>query len=122
MEGGVEYGDVRGLRQELARLRDCLERGRVVQRRELDQPLQATLDRVVDRRRLEKLGSAVHDAMADQVDYRRLIERSDRARTLVLVDHGELQACRAGVDDENVAQCGHVQLAISGSSSPWARV
>src|SRR5205823_14761830 len=75
-----------------------------------------------DQRRLEELFPAVHDTVTDQPDRQRLVERGDAARTLVGVYEAELEACRAGVDDEDVGQCGHVQPAIAGSSSPCSRV
>jgi hypothetical protein len=92
-----------------------------VKRCELDERLELGKKRVVDQRRLEVL-AAVDDAVSDRRDPGRLFERLDCGRALRVVDDAELEAGGAGVDDEHVAQCRHVQSRISGSSSPWARV
>jgi hypothetical protein len=61
----------------------------------------------------------VDDAVRDGVDGRRGFERLDRP-ALVSLDRVELEACRAGVDDED-RQPGQAQSRISGGSSPCSR-
>ena len=79
----------------------------------------------VDHDRLAEARPAVDDAMGDGADLRRLdrLERLDAHRRVVGRDEMELQARRAGVDDED-AQVGRgqVQSLIAGSSSPCSRV
>ena len=106
VEGRVEDGDVRGVRQELSRLGDRLQGGRVVKRRELDELLQACRDVVIDQRRLAELRPAVDDPMCDSGDIAgRFSERRDALGRAVRRDERELQARRARVDDEDrVAQ------------------
>ena len=58
----------------------------------------------------------------DTVLGERDLEAGDRGGRLVRGDQVELQARRAGVDDEDVAQNGQVQPATAGWSSPCSRV
>jgi hypothetical protein len=119
MEAGVEDGDMRHGRQDAARLGDAIDGGTVVERRELDELLESSLQGVVDQRRFAEL-PAVHDTVRHGLYAGgRGLERLDRA-TLVAVDDVELEARRAGVDDEN-RQPGQAQSRISGGSSPYSR-
>jgi hypothetical protein len=94
-----------------------------VQRRELDHAFELQLDRVVDQDRLPKARAAVDDAVSDGCDpVGNRLERLDRRRRPVAGDGRELQARRAGIDDENLGQYGQTQSRISGSSSPCSRV
>jgi hypothetical protein len=52
----------------------------------------------------------------------RLVERPDAFGSVIRADGRQLQARRAGVDDENPVQPGQVQLRTSGWSSPCSRV
>jgi hypothetical protein len=75
----------------------------------------------------EKLEESEHDvvddAVTDAADTRSRRERVQRLRHVLPIDHTQLEARRASVDDEDVTvQYGHVQSRISGSSSPFARV
>jgi hypothetical protein len=45
----------------------------------------------------------MHDAVPDESDGRRVGERYDRPRNALSVDGAQLEARRAGVDDEDVA-------------------
>jgi hypothetical protein len=57
----------------------------------------------------------VDDPVADRVDARRqVVERRDGLRPTGAVDQRELEARRAGVDDEDAAQNGQVQSRTSG--------
>jgi hypothetical protein len=78
--------------------------------------------RLVDQHRLTETVAAVDDTVTDGIDaLGRLFERRDARGAAVVVDERELEAGRAGVDDEDV-QYGQVQSRISGSSSPCSRV
>ena len=105
VEGGVEDRDVREVREQAPRLGDRGERGRVVERCELGQALQCGDDRVVEDRRLPETRPAVYDAVRDGRDLaRRILERPERLGRFVGGDERELQARRAGVDDQDRAQ------------------
>jgi len=94
-----------------------------VKRRELDRAFELQLDRIVDQDGLPKARAAVDDAVGDSGDsIGNRLERLDRRRGPVASDGGELQARRAGIDDENLGQYGQTQSRISGSSSPCSRV
>src|SRR5581483_2448060 len=73
--------------------------------------------RVVDHDRLAEALAAVDDPVRDRV--RGDVVRLDGAR-LAAVDERQLEARRAGVDDED--QPGHVKPETTGSSSPCSRV
>jgi hypothetical protein len=69
---------------------------------ELGELLQPAGDHVIDHGGLSELSSSVHDAVRNGRDVvGRRLERRDRCRGSVRDDEGELQARRAGVDDEN---------------------
>jgi hypothetical protein len=55
---------------------------------------------------------------------RSVLEYGERRGLVAGYDDGQLQAGRAGVDDEDrpVGQCGQTQSRISGASSPYSRV
>jgi hypothetical protein len=73
-----------------------------VQGRQLDDLLEPLGDRVVDDRGLSKLLPAVNDAVRDSSDIaRRFRQGGDALGRAVRRDQRELQARRAGVDDEN---------------------
>ena len=76
-----------------------------MQRRQFGDRGELRLDLVVDHDRIPKTQPAVNDAVRDSGDARgRIFERSDWARRIVSVDDRELDARRAGVDDEDFAQ------------------
>jgi hypothetical protein len=118
VKGGVEDGDVLRLRQPGAGFLDRGDRRRIVQRCELDERFELGGNGVVDRRGLDELRSTMDDTVADRAHGRRLLERCERVRAVIAVDDREPEACRPGVDDQDVVQRGHVQPAIAGSSSP----
>jgi hypothetical protein len=73
-----------------------------VQGRQLDDLFEPLGDRVVDERWLSKLLPAVNDAVRDGGDVAgRFLERRDALGRAVRRDERELEARRAGVDDEN---------------------
>jgi hypothetical protein len=86
-------GDVR---QRALRVAQRLERGAVLQRREVDDALQLGNDVGVDQYGLAQPRTAVRKPVAGRI---RRDEGVDRARLLALVDDGQLQARRACVDD-----------------------
>ena len=102
VERRVEDRDMNGFRKQLARLGDRRERGRVVQRRELDERCKLGRNGVVDQRRLCEPFAAVDDAMADGGDLGSVFDRGDRPRLVVAVDDAQLEARRAGVDDQDI--------------------
>jgi hypothetical protein len=114
----VEDSHVRDIRQDPPRLGDRCDRRRVVQRRQLDQLFEPCLQRVVDQRRLAER-APVDDAMRDGIDGGCGFERFDRP-ALSSLDRVELEARRAGVDDED-RQPGQAQSRMSGGSSPCSR-
>jgi hypothetical protein len=118
MKRRVEDRNMGNAWQNAPRLHNPLDRGGVVQRRQLDEGLESGLQRIVDERWLAKLPS-VHDTMGDRFHIARCVKGFDRA-ALVAVDDVELQARRAGVDYED-GQPGQVQSRISGGSSPCTR-
>jgi hypothetical protein len=73
-----------------------------VERRQPRERFEALRDGIVDERRLSELRSAVDDAVGDggDVGWNRR-EGVDRLRRAVGRDQRQLQARRAGVDDEN---------------------
>ena len=102
VERRVEDGDVRHAGQRLPGGGDRRERRAVVQRRELDELLERARPPVVDQDGRDEARAAVDDAVGDGVDVARgLLERLDGYRRVVLVDDAELEARRAGVDDED---------------------
>jgi hypothetical protein len=98
VERRVEDRDVGEIRQRALRLLDRVERGRVVQGRERFERRDLGANGVVDHDGLAKARAAVHDSVHDRLDV--LLERVDLSRFLTL-DDVQLQARRAGVDDEN---------------------
>jgi hypothetical protein len=102
VERRVEDRDVRAIRQERPRLGDRLQGRGVVERSELAELLEPLGDRVVDDRGLSEVRPAVDDAVRDGGDVvGRFRERTDTLGRAVRRDERELQARRAGVDDEN---------------------
>jgi len=102
VEGRVEDGDVRDVRQELTGALERGERGRVVQRSEGRQLSDRRDDLVVHDDVLAEAPATVHDAVPDRADTRpgRLLQALERPR-LVAVDEVELEARRARVDRED---------------------
>jgi hypothetical protein len=98
VEGGVEDGDVRDVWQGALRLLDRSKSRCVVQRSEGRQLGDRPPDVFVEQCRVAEARTAVNDAMADRV---RGLERLDRTRPVLFIDERELQARRAGVDDED---------------------
>ena len=105
MERRVEDGHLRHGRERLAHLLDRGERRRVLQRRERRELGDRAHDLLVDHDRVETALAAVDDAVPDpgQIGARGGVERVDPLGRLVLADEVELQARRAGVDDQDVA-------------------
>ena len=70
----------------------------------------------IDTRGTDERVAAVDDAVGDRVDSFGVdvVKAGDRGRRLVGGDQVELEARRAGVDDEDVAQNGQVQPAMAG--------
>ena len=97
MEGGVEDGDVRHVRQCALRVVEPAEGRRVVQRSERNEPLDLPAHVGVDHDRVAEARAAVDDAMRDRVDVLR--ERVDLPRVVAL-DDVQLEALRARVYDE----------------------
>jgi hypothetical protein len=113
------------------------ERPRLVERREICERREPRDDRVVEPRRGVVLGAAVDDAMPDGVERRERVERAadvgvvDAAARELQIDRSgngvvrleppQLQAARAGVDDQE-ACAAQVQFRISSESSPCSRV
>jgi hypothetical protein len=76
-----------------------------VQRRQLGQPRQLVHDLVVDDDRLPEARAAVNDAVGDRGDFGgNGVERLEPAGRAVRLDGRQLQARRAGVDDEDGAR------------------
>ena len=97
MERGVEDRHLRHAGQRLARAPDRLERAAVLERRDDGEPLDLGLYVGVDQRRLLEAGSAVHDAVPDGIRRNELVDGLGFA----VANEVELQAHRAGIDDEN---------------------
>ena len=91
MEGGVEHGHVRNAGQRSPRLVDRLERRSHVQRGELREFLELAPDAVVDQDRLVKARAPVDDPVRDGLDRRRLGQRVDRFRRVVLGDRRQFE-------------------------------
>ena len=121
MEGGVEAGHLRHLRQRASHELERTQRLRLMQRREIRERLDSPNDVVVDHHRLDELRSAVDDAKPDRVDAADVAELASRPHEFVAVEHRELQAARARVDDEDL-QCGQTHSRTAGGSSPSMRV
>ena len=68
MEGGVEAGDLRRLRERFERRLDAEDVERLVQLAERDQGAQGGEQRRVDARRVGEVAAAVEDAVADRDD------------------------------------------------------
>jgi hypothetical protein len=102
VEGAVEDRNVRDSGQCVARLVDRGEGRGVVQRRQLRQRVELAPNRIVDHHRLPETRTAVNDPVRDRVDRRSVSERRDRLCGVVLLDHRELHARRARVDDEDL--------------------
>ena len=105
VELGIEDGDLRQPGQGGARLLDRLQRRGVVQRREIDQRVQGRQRAVVQEHGRAEARTSVHDAVPHGDDVaRRLAERGERPAALGFVDRRELEAGRAGVDDQDAGQ------------------
>ena len=114
VERGVEAGGGGRLGQPQGEGVDRRERARLVQRRQLGELEQARAHVVVDPGRRPQRVAAVHDAVRDGVGRRQAVERVrgeglagrplDQARSATRavagVEQPQLQAARAGVDDE----------------------
>ena len=141
MECGVEHGHLRQLRPFCAEPPQRVDRRLVVQRGEVRQRRQLTLDAIVDDGRLQEARAAVHEAMADGVGREPRVEPVDLLGLVVRTDGRELEAGGAGVDDENPHErvgagfyparregpastrpAGQTQSRTSGWSSPCSRV
>ncbi len=98
-----------------------------MQRSKLHELRDLLADARVDHDRVAKPIPAVNHPVRDPFDARRHTgEILEADGALVVVDEMQLQARRAGVDDEDVghagpAQPGQVQSRISGGSSPCSR-
>ncbi len=102
VESGVEDRHVRHIRQLRPRAREGDERGPVVQRRERGELLEPPQHVVVGEHRLDEARAAVDDPVAGRLGPH-AVEAVEPPRAAVLVDEVELQAGRAGIDDEDVA-------------------
>ena len=103
VEGSVEHGHVRDVRQYAARLLQRLQRRCVVQRRDQRQVGDLLLDLGVDDHGRLEAGAPVDDAVADRLDAAvELGVRLDPPARLVGRDEVQLQARGAGVDDKDV--------------------
>jgi hypothetical protein len=98
MEGGVEDGHMRDVRQRLARAADLLERPPVVERRERRELLDRLLDRLVDERRTDEAAPTVDDAVTDRVRRHEVVDGAG----FVPVDEVKLEARGARVDDQDL--------------------
>jgi hypothetical protein len=67
VEGGIEDGDVRNVRQRVPRVGQRLQRRSIVEGRELTQPVELVDDLVVDDDRLAEDRAAVDDPVRDRV-------------------------------------------------------
>jgi hypothetical protein len=123
VEGGIEDGNVRAIWQCRPSSLHRLQSRPIVERSQFGDLGQLSDDVVVDEDGLEEARTAVDDAMADDGDVVVTdgVERFDRPSGPLLADERELEAGRAGVDDQDV-QWGQVQSRMDGSSSPWARL
>ena len=107
MERRVEDSDVTQRRERSTRVVDRCDRTAVVQRRQLRQGVQLLLDGGVDDHRRSEAGAAVHDAVRDSEHVvGRIGDGRDRLDRAVARHDADLQARRAGVDDEH-AFVGH---------------
>jgi hypothetical protein len=98
MESGVGHGDVRDVGERRAGADERVERGPVVERGDRRALLDVGEDPVVDDRHVDRRAAEVDDPVADRVRGGELV---DRRRGLSL-DERELEAGRAGVDDEDL--------------------
>ena len=116
MERGVEAGDGRNIGQDCVDELERAERLRLVERCEVGERVDPPKDSVVDPHRADELVAAVDDTVADRVDgseplhrlaHRLLLGAAARDRQVlrrhqgVVVEDRQLQAARAGVDDED---------------------
>jgi hypothetical protein len=102
VEGGVEHRHLRPAGKCGARGVQAVDRRAVVQRRQLRELGQHALHVLVHDDGLAEARAPVHHAMADRGHLGgQRVQALDRPLLLVLVDDGELQARRAGVDDED---------------------
>jgi hypothetical protein len=105
VEGAVEHGDVRELRQCFPGAPELGQRRCIVERRKLGDGSQRGLDLIVDDHRLLESQAAVNDSMRNASEIAgRLVDCSQIDRFVIGADDGELDAGRAGVDDEDPAQ------------------
>ena len=98
VEGRVGDRHVGNVGERLARLPERVERGPVVERGDGGARLDRGEDPIVDDRRLDHEAAEVDDPVADRVGGREVVDGRGR----LAVDERELQAGRAGVDDEDV--------------------
>jgi len=100
MEGRVEDGHVRDVRQRAARALDLRQRRPVVERREVGESSELALDLVVDHDRLAEPLPAVDDPVRDRLDVAgRGRQRRHGDGRPIRLDQRKLQARRARVDD-----------------------
>jgi hypothetical protein len=117
VEVGVRDGDVRHVGERRLRAPERAQRRQVVERRHLDALLDVVDQRVVDERRLHGEIAEVHDPVTHRVGRDEVV---DGLGGVVLADERQLEARRAGVDDEDAArpagaaQWGQVQSWTSG--------
>jgi hypothetical protein len=104
VEAGVEDRDVRHVREDALRLLDPRESWSVVERGECLELEDLLADDLIDHNGIAEAWAALHDAMADGLDICGVdrLERIQCGRALVRGDQVELEARRAGVDDEDV--------------------
>ena len=135
MEGRVEAGDLRHGGKDAAHRRDAEQGLGLVERREVGERGDTVGDRVVDQHRVAELGSAVDDPVPDGLDPLHAVERSRDDRRVagaarrvevargdervVLVEHAQLDAARAGVDgeDAHLPRAGPAQPAGSSAAA-----
>jgi hypothetical protein len=102
VEGGVEDGDLRLGAEELARLGDRIQRRSVLERRHLAHSLDVGDHFGIEGDRLEEAPAAVDDAVPDRSGAAPgLAQRGENFALVVAAGKLQLEAGRAGVDDEN---------------------
>ena len=121
---GVEAAHLWDAGQEPGDQFERTKRGRLMERREVGQRVQLPKRRRVDHGRIDQLAATVHDAVADGIEAAAALElRTERRlvrmprlernvsrllQVVVLVEERELEAARAGVDDQDAHSAAHV--------------
>jgi hypothetical protein len=126
VEGCIEDGHVRQIRERFTSCIDRVESRRIVQRGERDKREDLVSNDLVDDHRIQEARSSVDHAMSNGIQRSWSVrERVDRDAAPVIFDRVKLQARRACIDHEDcahrAAQPGQVQSRISAGSSPCAR-